>query len=407
MLGVQFDKKDIVRVDKSSALPQLAESLWMRFQKVTRPSDGGDLDIGIHREWHFDDIYRVLNRDLFPPPLMWKLGVYLKIYSRAMSSQCDARDSSAALRKVRCFWFHIISSRSVSPSDPAWLWQLQISWQGISHSSGDFDWLVDYLNDVCSNDHETAGDILVLLSSMRVSCSPAKQHLYIEKLIACMGSSMPPRLRHAALLAAHSSREVLASIDVVDGADMVLTKFSPAILTAVRPQPGATPTDDGPDCLFHPDRDLCYLELIFALAENWPWKQYLLEDGHISRCRSIVARCRRIDMYTSLKNLNALQPHAFYLAGIFLRVTSGSMPPAPLRGFDEWEWEWERRCEQEREWVQEWVQEWMRARERKESERELELHQKWNGKWEWERNRGRVRGRVWDQVSERERDPKP
>jgi hypothetical protein len=53
----------------------------------------------------------------------------------------------------------------------------------------------------------------------------------------------------------------LASADFVDDADMVLTKFSLAILTVVCLQLGTTPTDDGPDCFFHPDCDLCYLDV--------------------------------------------------------------------------------------------------------------------------------------------------
>ncbi|KAG2032631.1 hypothetical protein BDR03DRAFT_969648, partial [Suillus americanus] len=153
--------------------------------------------------------------------------------------------------------------------DPADLWYAHWSLQGGSHSPEDFDWLVDYLDYIYSDDHEAAYVILLLLGSMGVRCSPAKQHLFIERLIACMDRTMPPHLRQAALRAAHSAREEMASIDAIDDArlrDMVLTKLSPAILSVVCPPPGATP-DEYSDPTTNYFRDLCYLELVFA--SNW------------------------------------------------------------------------------------------------------------------------------------------
>jgi hypothetical protein len=254
---------------------------------------------------------------------MWNLGMCRKIYLRAKSSEHNDRDSSTLLTKMQRFTF--ADNLTETQSDPDQLWHLQISWQSNSHSPEDFDWLVDYLGDVCSNDHETAGDILVLLSSVRVSCNPAKQRLYIEKLIACMDSTMPPRLRHAALRAAHRFREVLASIDVVDDADMVLTKFSPAILTAVCPQPGATPTEDGPDRLFHGDRDLCYLELVFSLARNSVWHPHLY--CQIDRAIGMIGAC--CNQYIML---------VFYLVGIFVSMTSDETSATLLSSITEQQW---------------------------------------------------------------------
>ncbi|KIK41775.1 hypothetical protein CY34DRAFT_184672 [Suillus luteus UH-Slu-Lm8-n1] len=266
---------------------------------------------------------------------MWNLGMCWKIYLRAKSSEHNDRDSSALFSKMQRFSIADILTKTLA--DPSSLWNLQISWQSNSHLPEDFDWLVEYLGDVCSNDHATAGDILVLLSSMSVSCSPAKQRPYIEKLIACMGSSMPPRLRHAALRAAHSFQEALASIDIVDDGDMVLTNFSPAILTAVCPQPCATPTDTGPDCFFDDDRDLCYLELIFALTRYSQWRPHLYGDGHIDRCSSIVAKSCDFDVYLYLRSV-VPQPHPFYLAGIFLRTTSEEVSVTSLSSITEQQW---------------------------------------------------------------------
>ncbi|KAG2737595.1 hypothetical protein P692DRAFT_20883401 [Suillus brevipes Sb2] len=328
MVGVQFDKKDIARVDKSSALPQLARSLWAQFQKVLWASGEGDLDSAVRRAWHFDIICQMLDLDLpdlRPPAGMWNLGVCWKIYSRARSSEQNDRDSSAPMLTAQRFRFAVDVSRYNPSLSPAWLWRHRISWQGHPHSPEDFGWLVDYLGDVCSNDHATAGDILLLLSGMSVSCSPAKQHLYIEKLVACMGSSMPSRLRHAALRAAHSFREVLASINIVDDADIALTNFSPAVLTAVCPQPGATPTDTGPDCFFDGARELCYLELIFALARNSQWRPHLY--SHVDRAIEIIEVC-----------CGSRWIHAFYLVGIFLRMTSEEVLVTSLSTITKRQW---------------------------------------------------------------------
>ncbi|KIK46857.1 hypothetical protein CY34DRAFT_9434 [Suillus luteus UH-Slu-Lm8-n1] len=429
MVGVHFDKKDIVRVDKSSALPQLVQFLWAQFQKVHCASDGGDLDSTVRRTWHFDVICRVVDSDLpdlLQPLEMWNLGMCRKMYSRARSSEQNDRDSSVQRLRVAVIGtrqnlpgpatraalpafqalqaralratppaFQALQARALplegraalqaraplqalpalavlvtlagpalgtlragletlavlptlaaltapeapaSPASPAWLWQHQISWQDHSHLPEDFDWLMDYLSDVPFDDYATAGDILVLLSSMRVSCSPTKKRLYVEKLIACMDSSMPARFRHAALRAAHNSREALASIDVVDDTDMVLTKFSLAILSAVCPQPGVTPTEDDPDCFFHGDRDLCYLELIFVLAKNSAWHSHLSEDGHIDRCSCIISKSCDFFMDSLVKGLHDLQPHAFFLAGIFLQTTSAEVSVTSLRSITEQQW---------------------------------------------------------------------
>ncbi|KAG1795251.1 hypothetical protein EV424DRAFT_1448087 [Suillus variegatus] len=88
---------------------------------------------------------------------------------------------------------------------------------------------------------------------------------------------------------------------------MILTKFSPAILTAISSQPGATLSDDGSDRFVRDDHNLFYLELLFALARNSNWHPHLFADRHIDQCVSIVAECHLAD-------------RAFYLVGIFLRI---------------------------------------------------------------------------------------
>jgi hypothetical protein len=89
-----------------------------------------------------------------------------------------------------------------------------------------------------------------------------------------------------------------------------LTKLSPAILSVVCPPPGATP-EEYPDRLFNYGRDLCYLQLVFALARNPDWHPHLSEDRHIDRCINLIAKYCKFESFSN---------HAFYIAGILLRI---------------------------------------------------------------------------------------
>jgi len=212
--------------------------------------------------------------------------------------------------------------------DPAHLWNGQPFWTGDSYSPEDFDWLVDYLEYIDSDDQEAVFDILLLLVVIKVRCSPAKRHRFFKSLITYMSSHIPVHLRHAALRLAHSAREEMVSIDVIDNAelrDIILTEFSPAILTAVCPQSGVTLSDDDPDRFFRHDRDLCYLELLFALVRNSNWHPHLFEDHHIDRCISIVAKCH-------------FGEHAFYLAGILLRIAPEQLSVTSLNSITGQQW---------------------------------------------------------------------
>ncbi|KAG2132715.1 uncharacterized protein EDB93DRAFT_899282 [Suillus bovinus] len=314
MIGVQFDKKVIVRIDKSSALPLLTDALLAKFQIALWACDGGcfstDSTGVARRAWN---LLKVICLMLEPakryyhhsPHPMRNLDVCKRIYSRVKSlEQIHTREFLDALRNALRF---TLTAAKVSRG-PADLWNSQIFWTEDSHSPEDFDWLVDYLEYIYSDDQEAAFDILVLLGVMKVRFNSAK-HQFFKSLIACMGSNMPVHLRHAALCLAHSAREEMISINAIDDVnlrDMILADFSPAILTAVCPQQGALFSEDDPD-YFHPERDLCYLELVFALARNSSWHSHLFKDRHICRCISIIAQCHS-------------RPHAFYLAGILLRI---------------------------------------------------------------------------------------
>jgi hypothetical protein len=259
---------------------------------------------------------------------MRNLDTCRKIYLRVRSSEEQYPwELLDALRHVLRF---ALTAVQIS-RDPAQLWYGHISLMVDSHSPEDFDWLVDCLDhNYYSNDQETAFDILLLLDVMKVCCSPAKQYQFIESLIARMDSDMPSHLRHVALRAAHRARKVIASIDDVDDVelrDRILTEFTPAILTTVCSKPGATiddDDDDDPDRAFNYDRDLCYLELVFTLAGNPHWHPHLSGD-HINRCISMITTYK----FTS---------HAFYLAGILLRITPEQLSVTSLDSITGQQW---------------------------------------------------------------------
>jgi hypothetical protein len=317
----------------SSALRQLAPSFLAQFRQALWTCDGGGHSSGIgRRAWN---LLQVICRMLelaraevpsFQLAFRQNLDMCRKISSRARSF--EKNDPSGSMTSLR-YMLRFTLATACPSFDPNPLW-IEVGWAG--NSPEDCDWLVDYLDDVYSNDYETAGDILVLLGSMRVSCSPAKQHLFIKRLIACMDSSMPYRLRHAAIRSAHSSCKILASVDATDYGGMLLAKLSSAILTAVCPRPGATSGDEDPDRPFNIKRDSCYLELVFALARNPNWRARLFEARHIDRCISMIPKC-----------CNIFMPHAFYLAGILLRITPEQSSVTSLDSIAEQQW-WDVIC---------------------------------------------------------------
>ncbi|KAG2138619.1 uncharacterized protein EDB93DRAFT_719133 [Suillus bovinus] len=334
MVGVQFDKKDIVRIDKSSSLPRFVDALLTQFQMILWEYDGGDLDkdsTGVtRRAWKLLDVICFMlesAKDHYHPSpsfdAMRNLDMCRKIYSQLRSSkQNDLEELSRALKNGLRF---TLTAAQVS-RDPAHLWYSYDLGTGDSRSLEDFDWLVDYLEYIHSSDQETAFDILLLLNDMQVRCSAAKQHQFFKSLIACMSSNMPLHLRHVALRTVLNAREEIASIDAIHDAklrDMVLMELSPAILTAVCPQPGTIPSDDSPDCIFHHDHDT-YLELLFALARNSNWHPHLSRD-HIDRCISIIAECR-------------FRPPAFHLAGILLRIPPEQWSATSLDSITKRQW---------------------------------------------------------------------
>ena len=146
----------------------------------------------------------------------------------------------------------------------------------VPSSCDEFDWLIDYLVDKSGHktEDETEGDALLALSAMHGLGSPDKRPLYVKVLIRCMTRARPSRVRHAALRAAVSAREDLASI--TPGVDVkILEDLSRALLAAIQMQHN-TSFDNG--------RNLHYLRLIFTLAKNNDWCKRLTLHGHSNWC---------------------------------------------------------------------------------------------------------------------------
>ncbi|KAG1840810.1 hypothetical protein DFJ58DRAFT_809659 [Suillus subalutaceus] len=296
MAGVQFDRNDIIWINKSTALPQVTQSLLTRFQSILWAWDGDDLEKDItgvtRRAWNLLDIIcRILELAQShyepSPDTMRNLDVCRNINLRARSSKHN--HPWEGLQNA----LHFTLTAAKASRDPANLWDYSNSSFkiGDSHSPKDFDWLVDYYLDIYSDDQEVAFDILYLLGVMKVRCSPAKQHQYIKSLIACMGSNMPVHLRYAALHATHFVREEIVSIDDIDAKlrDTVLTKLSPAILTT--------------------------------------WHPHLFRDHHIDRYISMVGK------YCESSSL-----HPFYLSGVLLRIAPEQLSITPFDAITEQQW---------------------------------------------------------------------
>jgi hypothetical protein len=67
----------------------------------------------------------------------------------------------------------------------------------------------------------------------------------------------------------------------------------------------------------HEDQEICYLRLIFSLAQNDKWHQRLARDGYIEQCISQGGEPLRWSP-------------AFYLVEIFIHI-SGDLPSRPFQ----------------------------------------------------------------------------
>ena len=180
----------------------------------------------------------------------------------------------------------------------------QMYWMGRPdwHTPVQFDLMVDYLLRVCEvTDYDIIGDILVTLASLRGSPSTLEcRRLYIGAVIRCMSQDISLYARRAAMNAASSVRTDVALLGRDDESEF-RELFSRAVTSAssARELQGipeyyvrhGTRLDNAlysEQWFYSLRRDLCYLKLLCAFAQEPAWHGILDRDGHIKSCLTIA-----------------------------------------------------------------------------------------------------------------------
>ena len=196
---------------------------------------------------------------------------------------------SSPLRKEYLIWLFLHETGEI-----ALYWMGQPDW----HTPEQFDLLVDYLLHVCEGtDYDIIGDTFVILAGLRGSPSTLeRRRLYIEAMIRCMSQDTSIYARHAAMSAASAIRTEVALLGRDDESFREL--FSRAVTSASVAHDLGNPENVRARlhnyAVFHEQslyslrRDLCYLKLLCALAQEPAWHGVLDRDGHIKTCLTIA-----------------------------------------------------------------------------------------------------------------------
>ncbi|KAH7919666.1 hypothetical protein BV22DRAFT_849551 [Leucogyrophana mollusca] len=151
-------------------------------------------------------------------------------------------------------------------------------------TAGDFQWAADFLDHHCGPQDETAvGDMFVMLYQTCDISLWANEPAFVKAIIVAMEPDKPTRVRHAALRTAWEIREALRSPG--NAILPLLPAFSSALRSAVLTNIHSeedTTTWDSPDGFFDWQRDLCYLQIIYALVRSSGgiWDRHLHDNGH-------------------------------------------------------------------------------------------------------------------------------
>ncbi|KAG1815352.1 hypothetical protein EV424DRAFT_1107963 [Suillus variegatus] len=200
---------------------------------------------------------------------------------------------------------------------------------GINHEKRrreDFTWLLDFIvHHRDTKDHLALGDALQAMSTVgEVEWPENLMQVYYSSICAAMGPDMPARTRHSGMAALHAVRRKVASDDLTPSmmVNLSLALFSTAALSIDPPvddQPSsALPLSESARSL---GRDLCYIQVIFALQQARKWDEYLVNDGHLERCAGIAATLENENRSGHTRVLSQLDAGhlALYLAAILAR----------------------------------------------------------------------------------------
>ena len=235
--------------------------------------------------------------------------------------------------------------RNFRPDDDSLVWWWMISgWDGTHDSQRVFPGLIEYLEH-CRQEEDFVGlgDALLVTSNMWHLGSDVQKAAFFDIIISSLdvGST---RLRHIAIRVAWDNRVALSATgntQHVEIREKLLTTFSQALMTSIsldivsangasdradndQDWASGKPNDDS-DPRFHDDRDQCYLELIFTLANSSDLIPSIVKDGHLDRCLELLRR----DKSNSL-----------HLAVIFLRIEANERADsARLNEITEEQWQ--------------------------------------------------------------------
>ncbi|KAH7925718.1 hypothetical protein BV22DRAFT_411524 [Leucogyrophana mollusca] len=167
-----------------------------------------------------------------------------------------------------------------------------LSWQDLD----DFHWTLAFLDHHHSIQDKivVAGMVVVLSQSPRISLW-ANEPAFVKAIVVAMGSDNPTRVRHVALRTACEIRKALGSPDntILPMLSAFSAALRSAVLTNIHPEEYST-TSNSPDRFFYRERDLCYLQIIYALVRSpgGIWYRHLHDDQHFHRCLSIAQHLR-------------------------------------------------------------------------------------------------------------------
>jgi hypothetical protein len=195
--------------------------------------------------------------------------------------------------------------------------------------NGGCSWLLDYIMYHHSISHQSAlTDAFLTMSEMNIDAScREKIPTYINAIIFAMAPDKPPRLREAALRAACSSRNYLASLDTDSLPPDLCAQFSAALSSVAA---DSISFDQGEDGILSEYSTICgkqnlrYLHILFSWTQSELWSHHLYDGGHLEACLLIAENLRYFEIYPLTEHL------ALYIIAIMARLQSDGEHNNPI-----------------------------------------------------------------------------